>query len=231
MIDLHCHCLPGIDDGCKTKEESLTFLQQSKRDGIDAIFATPHYYRHMSVSDFLSKRQASWEQIADDVRSSEYPHILLGAEVTYFNGIANEDDLAKLCLGKSDFLLLELPTSPWTPQLFRDLYTLSSAGGIRLILAHLERYTRLQDKKALQSLYEMDLMIQMNAGPLLRRADRHNAMKFLNDGKADLLGSDAHNLSDRPQNLLQGYQLLSQKCPEIANKLHSNAVSIVKAAI
>ena len=68
-VDVHCHCLPGIDDGCKTKEESLALLRQSKQDGIDVIFATPHYYRRKSIPDFLSKRQGAWEQIANEVQS------------------------------------------------------------------------------------------------------------------------------------------------------------------
>ena len=228
--DVHCHCLPGIDDGCKTKDESLTLLRQSKQDGIDVIFATPHYYRRMSIPDFLSKRQGAWEQIANEVQSPEYPRIILGAEVAYFNGIANEENLTQLCLGKSDFLLLELPTTPWTPQLFRDLYTLSSVGGVRLILAHLERYTKLQDKKALHSLYDMNLMIQMNAENLLHFSNRHSALKLLKSGKVDLLGSDAHNLSDRTQNLAQGYEVLAQKCPEEVHILRKNAIRVFESA-
>lgn len=229
-VDVHCHCLPGIDDGCKTKEESLALLRQSKLDGIDAVFATPHYYRRKSISDFLTKRQGAWEQIADEVQSPEYPQIVLGAEVAYFNGITNEENLAQLCLGKSDFLLLELPTTPWTPQLFRDLYTLSSVGGVRLILAHLERYAKLQDKKAMRAIYDLNLMIQMNAENLLHFSTRRSVLKLLKDGGADLLGSDAHNLSNRPQNLAQGYEVLAQKCPEAAHILRKNAAHVFESA-
>ena len=230
MIDLHCLCLPGVDDGCKTKEESLALLRQSKQAGIDTVFATPHYYRRESVSAFLSERQAAFAQIAGQLASPEYPEVILGAEVAYFTGITNEEALTALCLGKSDYLLLELPTSPWTPQLFRDLYTMSSVNGIRLILAHVERYIGLQDKKAIRRLYEMELMIQMNVGALLRRFGGHSALQLLKDGKADLLGSDAHDLRDRPQNLPQGCQLLSQKCPGVLSRLCLNAEEIADAA-
>ena len=229
MTDIHCHCLPDLDDGCKTKDESLTLLRQSKKDGIDAIFATPHYYRRQSIADFLAKRQRAWERIESTVQSTEYPRIVLGAEVAYFNGITWEENLPALCLGKSRFLLLELPTTPWTPQLFRDLYTLS--GSVNIILAHLERYTRFQDKKALESVCDMGLMIQMNAESLLSLSGRHSAVQLLRSGKVSVMGSDAHNLSSRPQNLARGYEIATQKCPEAAARLRRNAADILRAAI
>ena len=44
FMDMHCHCLPGIDDGAKTMEESLQMLTQAYADGIRTIIATPHYH-------------------------------------------------------------------------------------------------------------------------------------------------------------------------------------------
>ena len=42
MIDLHCHILPGLDDGAHDLEESLDMAAMALKDGVDTIVATPH---------------------------------------------------------------------------------------------------------------------------------------------------------------------------------------------
>ena len=64
MIDLHCHILPGIDDGAATIEESLAMAESAIADGITHVVATPHsssahtfdYVRIRKVRDELQKR-------------------------------------------------------------------------------------------------------------------------------------------------------------------------------
>ena len=59
ICDLHGHFLPGMDDGCKTPQESLQVLQSSYAKGVRRMFATPHYYPGEPVERFLERRAES----------------------------------------------------------------------------------------------------------------------------------------------------------------------------
>lgn len=61
FCDLHSHILPGMDDGCKTAQQSIEALRLSYAQGVRAMFATPHYYPVESVESFLARRQSAWE--------------------------------------------------------------------------------------------------------------------------------------------------------------------------
>ena len=59
LVDLHCHILPGIDDGAKNLDVSMTLLRKEVQDGVAGIVFTPHFhYERISVEDFAAKRRA-----------------------------------------------------------------------------------------------------------------------------------------------------------------------------
>lgn len=212
ICDLHGHFLPGMDDGCKTAEESLQVLQSSSAQGIGCMFATPHYYPVETVAAFLQRRQAAHDRLAAYLadRNASVPEICLGAEVAYRTGISREDDLDRLCLGNSRYLLLELPFRRWDSNVVRDIQIICSTRNITPILAHIERYLDLQTRESLNSVLEQDVLVQMNAGNFLRFGSRRTAVKLLKKGVVQLLGSDCHNMTTRPPNLGQALEYLQK---------------------
>ncbi len=212
ICDLHGHFLPGMDDGCKTVEESLQVLQSSYAQGIGQMFATPHYYPVETVEAFLERRQAAYDRLMEHLADCRvpFPEICLGAEVAYRTGISREEDLDKLCLGKSRYLLLELPFRRWDSNVVRDIQIICSTRNITPILAHIERYLDLQTRDSLDSVLEQDVLVQMNAGNFLRFGSRRTAVKLLKNGVVQLLGSDCHNMTTRPPNLGQALEYLQK---------------------
>lgn len=208
--DIHSHFLPGVDDGCKSIEESIRLLQHSRKSGILGMIATPHYYPEESIEQFLQRRQeaASRLRAALESEENEVPAWCLGAEAAYYEGLVHAQDLEKLCLGQSRYLLLELPFDTWGNSVIRDIYTLSSVYGITPVIAHLERYLDFQSKKMLQELYEADVVIQMNGGYILNSRSARNARKRIAKGYVQVLGSDAHNMSTRKPNLREAVMSL-----------------------
>jgi len=211
LCDLHSHFLPGMDDGCKNVEEALQVLTYSYAQGITAMFATPHYYPVESVEAFLQRRSKAADTLKEAMKGQAVPQIALGAEVAFRPGISYEEDLEKLCLGNSKFLLLELPFSRWGQELLRELRNISSVRGLTPILAHIERYRSIQGAAMLEQVLQMDVLVQMNAESLLRFSDRRNSCKLLKSGKVQLLGSDCHNTVSRPQNLHKALEQLSKR--------------------
>ena len=230
LCDVHCHLLPGIDDGCKTAEESLDLMEESYWQGITHIAATSHYYPKESVDCFLIRRMQAAKRLADALLASQWedhPSVVLGAEVAYHNGLIYEPKLDQLCIGDSNYLLLELPFAKWDAAVLRDVQMLRSTRGIIPIIAHLERFFAFEDKKTIRKLLDMDVMIQMNAEYILNPKTQKQAKKLLQRGVVDLLGSDSHNMDTRRPNLGLAYeQLDSWGMEEIADQLADNALAL-----
>lgn len=198
--DMHTHILPGMDDGSKNVDMSLQMLRQCSQQGIERVFVTPHYYPVESVKDFLRRRDKAEAQLRAAM-TEDLPQIVAGAEVAYRPGIGYEEDLELLRLGKSEFLLLELPFAPWGKEVLRDIRNMVCARGITPILAHLERYLSFQKKSMLHEVLDQGVLVQMNAESLLDWRTRRRAKKMLTQGMVHLLGSDCHNMGDRAPNL------------------------------
>lgn len=212
LCDIHGHFLPGMDDGCKTPEEALQVLKASYAQGVRRMFATPHYYPVETVSDFLERRQASCSRLAELAwEHPDIPRICLGAEVAYRPGIGYLEDLHKLCIGSSRYLLLELPFARWNRELVRDVRNMCAVVGITPILAHIERYLDNGQSDILEQLLELDVLVQMNAGYLLRFSTARKGRQLLKNGMVHLLGSDCHNMTSRPPRMGDAAEYLQKK--------------------
>lgn len=213
ICDMHGHFLPGMDDGCKTADESVALLKESYRQGICRMFATSHYYPVESVDKFLERRQQAAENLLACMEQEEtpLPEFVLGAEVAFHTGLSQNPDLHKLCLGQSRYLLLEMPFSKWSSNVVREVSNICSARGITPILAHIERYLDIQRPETLEQLLNLNVLVQMNAEPLLHFGSRRQARTMLKNGMVQLLGSDCHNLTSRTPNLGQALSYLEKK--------------------
>ncbi len=206
LYDIHGHFLPGMDDGCKTPEESLEVLRQAYGQGVQVMFATPHYYHTEPISTFLARRQQAVERLqaycADhpDIRT---PEIYLGAEVACKPGISSDPDLEKLCLGGTEYLLLELPWSGWGSETVREVNRICHVSSLTPVLAHLERYVTAVPWKQIETILEMGVLVQVNAEAFTCFSGRQAANKILRRSGIDLIGSDCHNLTTRTPNLDQ----------------------------
>ena len=213
FCDLHSHILPGMDDGCKTAEEAVQVLRTSYEQGIQKMCATPHYYPVESVDEFLARRNAAEQELhkALERETLPVPKLCMGAEVAYRPGICHQEDLNKLCIGQSQYLLLEMPFYKWGDEVVRTVRGICNVGGITPILAHIEWYLPMQDKAVLERILDQEVLVQMNAARLLHFSSRGQARRLLNNGTVQLLGSDCHNNTSRPQNIGQAVEYLQKK--------------------
>ncbi len=212
MFDCHCHILPGIDDGSKNVEMSLAMLDLEVRQGVEGIIFTPHFYADMnSPSTFLRRRENAVRELEANLsRLPQVPDYILGAEVHYFRGMSRSDGIESLCIGNSNYILIEMPFRNWQPQFIDEIEEISDVLGLRVIIAHIERYLD-QDKKLVKRLLDNpNLLIQCNAEFFIERTQR-NAISLMKTGRIDLLGSDSHNLSSRRPNLADAVQIMQKK--------------------
>jgi protein-tyrosine phosphatase len=215
VIDWHNHVLPGMDDGSKDVEQSLAMLEMQALQGVETVVATPHFYANdESVENFLARRQAAHSLLLENVSGSEYPTVHCGAEVKYYPGIARMDELDLLTVEGTKILLLEMSMSKWTEYTVKELTDLVHMRGLTVILAHVERYLPAQDRGMLERLREEGLWMQANAEFFGKLGSRRRALRLLDAGLIQFIGSDCHNLSSRPPKLDSAYHLIAKKFGE-----------------
>lgn len=190
--DFHSHILPGIDDGSRNIEESVALLDMMAEDGVETVCATPHFYSHkISIDGFINRRNEAFEKLKPHLKP-EHPKILLGAEVLYNHSLIQCDELSRLCLEGTDYLLWEMPYTQITKGIVTDTEELAGSTQIKLMIAHIERYLHFTSYDELASLMSLDVIGQINCKSLTKFSSRRQVKKLISDGYVHLLGTDYH---------------------------------------
>lgn len=211
MIDFHSHILHRVDDGSKSKEESLSLVSMLQKQGVDRIIATPHFYANSdTVESFLERRNASYNELKAFLPQNS-PEILLGAEVRYYTGVSRLTALDSLCIQNSKLLLLEMPFSAWTEYTVKEVLSMSAWGDITIVLAHIERYLSMQKTDVLSDFLQNGILLQMNAEAFTRVLSRRRALKLLQNRAVSLIGSDCHGVSYRPPLMDKAFEYIEKK--------------------
>ena len=201
MIDLHCHVLPGIDDGPRTIDESLALARAAEQAGTRTIVATPH------VSPRYPNDAETIRRLVDELDSrlrNEQMNVEIraGAELAIAQiPKVPEEQLRSLGLGRGRWLLIEPPFSPLVPELGDAVMDLQRAGHL-VVLAHPERCpTFHRDPAMLESLVRGGALTSVTAGALVGRFGkdvRNFALDMAGAGMLHNVASDAHDLRGRP---------------------------------
>lgn len=225
IVDFHSHILPGIDDGSASVEESIAMLQMEASQGIRKVVATPHFYpRHDAPEKFLARRAEAEMRLRQALgEQKDIPEIICGAEVYFFPGISDCDALPELTIAGKGYILIEMPPSPWTHQMYAELEEIRARWDIVPIVAHVDRYMSLLNTHGIpQRLEELPVLVQANAGFFLRAASRARALRMLENDQIQLLGSDCHNLTSRPPNLEKALQIIERRSvAEVVQRVES----------
>ena len=213
IIDFHSHVLPGLDDGSRDKEMSRRILTETYGQKVRKMVATPHFYPDsMSLDSFLSQRQRAVNNLLQVWDKDSCPRVFLGAEVAFFSGIGESDRLPRLAIEGTNTLLLEMPYSRWSERTLEEVVGIPGNHGLKVVLAHVERYLHLQEKDTLDHLLSCGIFVQCNASFFLDTERSHTAMDMLEKGKIHVIGSDVHNLSSRRQRIGEARDIIREKC-------------------
>ncbi|HEX8619215.1 MAG TPA: CpsB/CapC family capsule biosynthesis tyrosine phosphatase [Thermoanaerobaculia bacterium] len=201
MIDIHHHCLPGVDDGPHTLEEAVEMCRMAAEEGITTIVATPHVLRGrwpvFPPRDLQTKLTELREAVGDS------PRLILGSE--YFFGHDMADILRTgasiVPLAGSRYVLMELAANSVPPMLEQPLYRAQLDGWVPVI-AHPERNLVLQQRpELLVRLIRHGVRVQLTASSLtgaFGAEARAAAELFVKHGLVHFVATDAHNIAKRP---------------------------------
>ena len=214
MIDFHSHILPGIDDGSKSVEMSIKMLRREAQQGISRVVATPHFYPQTDNPERFLRRRAEAERILRDEmeKYEDLPALSVGAEVYYFPGISDSEAISQLTIDHKRCILIEMPPSPWTDTMYRELENLYVKRGLIPIVAHVDRYIgRFRTYGIPKRLAQLPVLVQANSEFFLERPTSSMALRMLKKRQIHLLGSDCHNLTSRKPNLDGAVELISHR--------------------
>ena len=201
LVDLHCHILPGIDDGAKNLDVSMSLIQKEMEDGVVGIVFTPHFhYERITLDAFVQQRKMAFTTALASL------------------------DLSKLAFAGSRYILIEFPTSIHPGGIEDTLFAVQNRG-YTPILAHVERYPYVtEDPTLLYRWVSSGALAQINASGLVRGG--HTAKwlhKLLDWNLVHLMCSDCHSVTTRPPNLKDG---MAQISSSTAKLLQKNAIDV-----
>lgn len=195
--DLHCHLLPGLDDGAPDPETALDLLGQMVELGIRHFTCTPHVMEGMWMNN-TRKILQTLQDFSPLVEERFGTTVALQAAAEYmiddgFNPLIRKEDLLPLY---DNLILVELSFVAPPIQLFTTLAEMQVAG-YRPVLAHPERYFFYHnDLDAYQHLKDAGCLFQLNLLSLSNyygKDVRLCAEKLLKLGMYDLTGTDLHH--------------------------------------
>ena len=232
MIDYHCHILPKMDDGPDRLSESLTLLRRSCRQGVEVMVATSHFYANEDYpARFVERRNAAFLRLREAMLEDTeiYPIIVLGAEVLYFPGISQAQDIEKLTVGSGSTILVEPPMAPWSDTMLDEIVDLGKNLNCKPVIAHVDRFMRmLKNERLIDRVLERGMLVQVNAEYFIDPKTVKSAVRNLKKGKIHLIGSDCHNLTTRGPNLGQARQQAKAYGVESEfNELRRNALKLL----
>ncbi|GAX89380.1 tyrosine-protein phosphatase [Effusibacillus lacus] len=234
MIDIHCHVLPGVDDGAATLEESLAMVRMAAEEGITDIVATPHTEDGVySNSAFEVINSVKILQQAVDIHNIPvriHPGSEVHVHINLLENICFSRVLTLKNMGR--YILLELPVQtipPFTEDLIHDL----RANGLTPIIAHPERNALLREQPVrLAQLIRLGAIAQITAGSLtgaIGKRIRQSAEYMVRNWLVQLVASDAHSTHRRPPGLTGAYQVISRLVPkEGVSLFQSNASAVLR---
>lgn len=193
MHDLHCHILPGVDDGARDMDEALDMLRAAQAAGVTSLTATPHcrdpYYDVVAMTRaFLAFQEAS----------GGFP-MRMGFEVNHHKlmelGLMWAD---RLRVNGTNLLLLELSEGAFPSRYDayeRTIFELQGMG-LEVVIAHPERYVAIQQDIGLaEELVNMGCKLQVSADFIAGGrlgTSRRPAVRLLKAGLVSYMASDAH---------------------------------------
>jgi protein-tyrosine phosphatase len=193
LIDLHCHVLPGIDDGAIDEADAVAMARQAAADGIGTICATPHVRHDHDVR--IGELGERVDRLRTALKAVDVAvEVVTGAEIalTSLSGLADDELRAASLGGGGRWILLEPAPGPLNDALVDALAWLSRRE-MQAVIAHPERHLGEGFHGVLEELVARGALVQVTAALLLREPTAGGLLDLARRGLVHLLGSDAHS--------------------------------------
>lgn len=219
MIDLHCHMLPGIDDGAPDLAVALAMARCAVADGIRITACTPHIYPGMyeNTRDGILAGIASLQEILREEGIDL--ELVVGADTHLDPDLVGQVRAGRVpTLNDSRYLLLEPPHHSAPPRFEESVFQLMTAG-IVPVVTHPERLSWIEGYyPAFARLVKAGAWMQITAGSLTGRfgkRPKYWGERMLDEGLVHILATDSHHIDRRPPLLAEGRDAAASRVGEV----------------
>lgn len=203
LTDIHCHILPGVDDGARNIREAEAMLKMQYKDGVRRIVATPHYRVGMFEPDMntVYHQYTVLQKMAADMGIE----LILGCEFhSNLDMVETLQQGRRPTMGGSPFVLVEFSGRDTYDKIRRQIRELVNHG-YEPIIAHVERYGYLiKDFENIEDLIELGAYLQVNASSVLGEygwTTKRFCRKLMKEDCLHFVATDAHRKRERRPNL------------------------------
>lgn len=197
--DMHCHLLPGVDDGSSNIEETISCLKVLASVGFDKVYFTPHYQAHYpNEEDDIQRRFEGLKRAIEKKGEKDIPELAgISGEYRFDPNFVRRPGVDKVSPLPGKHLLCELSlhANDYSPiDIFKEYIDL----GYKLILAHPERYPYLNiHSQATAEMKNMGISFQVNVLSLngfYGESAKMKGFEYVNNNMSEYLGTDTHNM-------------------------------------
>ena len=215
MVDLHCHILPGIDDGPATMEESEAMAESAIADEITHVVATPH---SNSTHSFHFARV---RQLRDELQAKIGKRLKIATGCDFHLNPENLESLRKdarqYCINQLHFLLVEVNEISIPASMDQTLHQIQLAG-VQPVITHPERNAILRSRpERLKKWVRQGCFAQVTGGALsggFGTGAQQDALRWIGQGLIHFVASDAHNTRARPLRLQAAHKVVHDQFGE-----------------
>ena len=212
MVDIHCHILPGLDDGAETIEQSVEMAEMAIADGITHVVGTPHANGEYRFDPVLIRQRR------DELQARVGDRLKLATGCDFHLNFENIQDLranpAKYTINQKNYLLVEFADFSIPPGTDETLHQLQLLG-ISPIITHPERNRLIRTKpEQLRRWLRQGCYVQITAQSLLGgfgESTKKQAEEWLEQDMVHFFASDAHSTGKRPLKLRAAYEAAAEK--------------------
>ncbi len=225
-VDIHCHVLPGMDDGSRDMEMTLGMLKMYEAENVEHIIATPHHRMGYSSydKDIFRERLIEVRNLIADEGIDIQLH--RGQEL-YFDYSNLKDVIEGNAYTMADgrYVLFELPNYVNMDTLYEYLYEFELKD-YRMILAHVERYEIFREKpNLLLELHHKGVLFQVNSRSVNIGRDKKTSKwvdQLLQKGYVHFISTDAHSTGRRKPTMEESYRYIHKLIGDKADDIYRN---------
>jgi protein-tyrosine phosphatase len=215
MVDVHCHILPGLDDGPEKMEESVAMAESAIADGITHVVATPHSSGDYAF-DYVRVRQ-----VRDELQTRIGKRLTLATGCDFHMSVENlvalRADAPRFCINQHGYLLVEFSEFSIPPSTDRALHEMQLMD-IRPVVTHPERNAIVHVQPGrLAEWVRLGCYVQVTGGSItgdFGTRPQEVALRWIGQGLVHFVASDAHNTRRRPLKLRAAYDIVRKRFGE-----------------
>ncbi|MFC5772423.1 tyrosine-protein phosphatase [Ectobacillus antri] len=216
MIDMHCHILPGLDDGPQTLEESLAMVRLAEQQGIRTIVATPHHHN----GRYINEKQTIITEVQqlNNILAQKNINVTIvpGQEVRLYGELLADYEANKIQTlnDTGKYILIEFPNNHvprYTPQLLFEM----QLKGLIPVIAHPERNAEIAEyPDKLYQFIKQGALAQLTAASIIGafgKTIQKLSMQLVEGNLVHIVASDAHNTAGRACRISEAYHLIEEE--------------------